>query len=172
MTCERCPGHARGEPQKTYWKHMLKKEAIKKIVILRTDRIGEVLLSTPVIESLKKHLPDAQITFVTSDYAKDVLSNRQDLEEILTFDTINRKISLTETMVFAGTLREKGFDMAVVLNPIPLPVRWHIRFLPPVLPEGVDTLRDPLRTLERTEQIRSDVQDALDDMVAERRSVF
>ena len=36
----------------------------------------------------------------------------------------------------------------------------------------VDTLRDPLRTLERTEQIRHDVQAALDDMVASRRGVF
>lgn len=63
-------------------------------------------------------------------------------------------------------------QMAVVLNPIPLPVRWHIRFLPAVMPEGVDTLRDPLRTLERTEAIRSDVQHALDEIVAARRSVF
>jgi len=92
-------------------------EDVKKIVILRTDRIGEVLLSTPVIEALKEHFTQAQITFVTSTYARDILSFRDDLEEVLTFDTIGRKGSLTETVIFSGVLRQKGFDMAIVLNP-------------------------------------------------------
>lgn len=63
-------------------------------------------------------------------------------------------------------------EIAVILNPIPLPVRWHIRFLPPVLPEGADEEPDPLATLERAEQIRRTVQGALDDMLARRRSAF
>jgi 1-acyl-sn-glycerol-3-phosphate acyltransferase len=63
-------------------------------------------------------------------------------------------------------------EIAIILNPIPLPVRWHIRFLPPLFPEGLGEEIDPLRTLERAEQIRRTVQEALDDMLARRRSAF
>ncbi len=62
--------------------------------------------------------------------------------------------------------------MAVVLNPIPLPVQFHIRFLPPVTPAGIETAADPLAVLERTEQIQQSIQTALDGMLRDRRSPF
>jgi 1-acyl-sn-glycerol-3-phosphate acyltransferase len=63
-------------------------------------------------------------------------------------------------------------EIAIFLNPIPLPVRWKIRFLPPVdALEATDT-PDPLNTLERSEQIRRSIQEGIDDILARRRSVF
>jgi hypothetical protein len=50
-----------------------------------------------------------------------------------------------------------------------LPVRWHIRFLEPVEARGD---ADPLGMLERTEEVRRSVQDALDAMLAGRRTAF
>ncbi len=56
-------------------------------------------------------------------------------------------------------------EMAVWLNPIPLPVRWRIRFLPPMeVPPGADRLT----ILEVAEETRRRVQAALDDMVEDR----
>ena len=60
-------------------------------------------------------------------------------------------------------------EMAIFLNPIPLPVRWHLRFLDPVEPHGD---ADPLAMLERSEEIRRSIQSALDAMLAERRTAF
>jgi 1-acyl-sn-glycerol-3-phosphate acyltransferase len=62
--------------------------------------------------------------------------------------------------------------MAVFLNPIPLPVRWRIRFLPPVPPAHPGEEPDPLEMLERTEQIRARIQDTLDRMITERTTLF
>jgi len=98
-------------------KRIVDPEKIGKIAVFRTDRIGEVLLATPVIEALKKRFPPAGISFVTSSYARDVVSERPDLEEIITFDTIERKVPLKEAFSLARNLKERGFDMAVVLNP-------------------------------------------------------
>ena len=58
------------------------------------------------------------------------------------------------------------------LNPIPLPVRWRIRFLPPVMPENPGSEPDPLRMLERSEDIRRSVQGALDALLASRGTAF
>jgi 1-acyl-sn-glycerol-3-phosphate acyltransferase len=90
-------------------------------------------------------------------------------------EEVHPAVGVSETLARAVRFlfpEQRVDQIAVVLNPIPLPVRWRIRFLPAVQPEGVDTLRDPLRTLERTEQIRHDIQAALDEMVAGRRGVF
>ncbi len=56
-------------------------------------------------------------------------------------------------------------EMAVWLNPIPLPVKWRIRFLPPI---HVPPDADRLTVLECAEATRTAVQGALDEMVAER----
>jgi len=60
--------------------------------------------------------------------------------------------------------------VAVWLNPIPLPVKWHIHFLPPVDPPSDPD--DPLAILETTEVVRSHIQEALNSIIANRRSIF
>lgn len=92
-------------------------EEIRNIVILRTDRIGEVLLSTPVIEVLEIRFPKAKISFVTSSYAEGVVSNRDDLDEILIFSTVGTKVSVRKALSLSRKLRSRNFDLAVVLNP-------------------------------------------------------
>ncbi len=63
-------------------------------------------------------------------------------------------------------------EMAVYLNLIPLPIRWRIRFLPPIAPSHVGEDPDPLEMLERTEEIRTLIQGNLDEMLIERGSAI
>ena len=64
-------------------------------------------------------------------------------------------------------------EIAVSLNPIPLPVKWHIRFLEPIHPGSVDGRDlDALDLLERSEDVRRAIQSALDDLLANRRTAF
>lgn len=59
--------------------------------------------------------------------------------------------------------------VAVFLNPIPLPIRWKIRFLTPV---DVETDTDSLGLLEVSDQIRADIQRNLDLMLENRGGLF
>lgn len=63
-------------------------------------------------------------------------------------------------------------ELGVFLNPIPLPVKWRIRFLPPIEPPNHGTGADRLTVLELAEQTREVVQEALDLMLEERESLF
>jgi len=90
---------------------------IRKIVILRTDRIGEVLLSTPVIEALYKRFPGVKISFVTSPYSADIVSDRQDIDKVIIFDTFSRRLPAWKAIGLADKLRPESFDMAIILNP-------------------------------------------------------
>ena len=63
-------------------------------------------------------------------------------------------------------------EIAVALNPIPLPVRWKIRFLEPIAASAQTDDVDALDMLERSEDVRRSIQSALDDMLAGRRTAF
>lgn len=89
----------------------------KNIIIIRTDRIGEVLLSTAVVNAIKKCYPKTRISFMTSPYSKDIVDNRKDIEEILVADTIKKGAFLRDTYKISAELKKKKFDVSIVLNP-------------------------------------------------------
>jgi ADP-heptose:LPS heptosyltransferase len=60
--------------------------AIRHLVILRTDRIGDLLVSTPAIRNLRRALPDARLTLVTSPDNADVLRGWDAIDAIEPFD--------------------------------------------------------------------------------------
>ncbi|MBU0683419.1 MAG: lipopolysaccharide heptosyltransferase II [Candidatus Omnitrophota bacterium] len=88
----------------------------KKIVIMRTDRIGEVLLSTVVVDSIKTLYPSVEISFVTSEYSRQILENRCDISEILTVDTFSKDKWFLNALKLACTLRKRHFSGAIILN--------------------------------------------------------
>ncbi len=95
---------------------MLKKE-IKKILIVRTDRIGDVILSTPVIKNLRLAYPDAHIAFMLRPYTKEIVESNPYLNEIIVYDKNNKHKSIFSSINFCFFLRKKKFDIAFILNP-------------------------------------------------------
>lgn len=63
-------------------------------------------------------------------------------------------------------------EIAVSLNPLPLPVKWRIRFLEPIHVAGDNGRLDALDLLERSEDVRRAIQHALDAMLAARTTAF
>jgi heptosyltransferase-3 len=87
--------------------------AINRILIVRTDRLGDVLLTTPVARRLKQVYPGAKITWLVRGYAAPLLENNPDADEIL----VDRGGPLKELI---GTLWQREFDAAIVAYP-----RWR-----------------------------------------------
>jgi 1-acyl-sn-glycerol-3-phosphate acyltransferase len=59
--------------------------------------------------------------------------------------------------------------------PLPLPSKWHIRFLPAMnlaAEHGPEAADDPAAVKEISATVRSQMQHALDDILRQRRSVF
>jgi len=96
---------------------MPKKSEPGKIAVIRTDRIGEVLLSTVLVNAIKRVYPKARILFVTSAYARPLVEDMDAVEEVLTFDTPGQKGWVRKACRLAGELRRRKIDAAVVLNP-------------------------------------------------------
>jgi len=91
----------------------LKLKGNEKILLVRTDRIGDLILSTPVAEALKQKFPQAQIDFLVATYTAPILRNNPFIKEIILDDNKGVKgfLKLKET------IQQKKYDMAIVLHP-------------------------------------------------------
>ncbi|MGB9697354.1 MAG: glycosyltransferase family 9 protein [Ignavibacteria bacterium] len=58
----------------------------RRILIVRTDRVGDVVMITPMIRELRRTFPDGFIATLTQPYTKDVLLNNPHLDVMLTDD--------------------------------------------------------------------------------------
>jgi 1-acyl-sn-glycerol-3-phosphate acyltransferase len=90
-------------------------------------------------------------------------------EEVHPAMFVSRRLARLVRMVWP---EQRVDGIAVFLNPVPLPVRWKIRFLPSLPPESPGRKPDPLRLLERSEAVRALIQTGLDEMLAGRGSIF
>ena len=88
-----------------------------RILITRTDRIGDVILSTPVIKNLRLAYPDSYIAFICRPYTKNILEGNPYLDEIIIYDKYGRDKSFLASLKFAWRLRKKKFDWAIILHP-------------------------------------------------------
>lgn len=89
----------------------------KKILIIRTDRLGDVILSTPVIKNLRNFYPDSHIAFMVRPYTKAIVENNPYLNEVIVYDKNDKHKSIISSIKFCLELRKKKFDVAYILNP-------------------------------------------------------
>ena len=100
------------------------RQQYQRILIVRTDRLGDLLLSTPVVRALRQRFPQSYISMLVSPYTKDVLEGNPALDEIITFDKDARNSQgWWAAFRFARFLRKKKFDLAIVLHPT---TRMHL----------------------------------------------
>ena len=88
-----------------------------RILLTRTDRIGDVVLSTPAIKAVRDAYPDSHIAFLTRPYAKDIVEGNPYLDEVIVYDKYGKDKSLSGTVGFAFELKKKKFDLAIMLHP-------------------------------------------------------
>jgi ADP-heptose:LPS heptosyltransferase len=55
---------------------------LKRILLSRTDRVGDLILSTPAIATMRASFPDAHITIVCSNYNAVVMDGSPDVDEV------------------------------------------------------------------------------------------
>ena len=80
------------------------------ILLVRPDGIGDEILCLPVASALRRLLPEARITFLSSEYAAPLLAHHPDLDEVW---TVTGRESLRELV----SLFRRAVDAVVFLKP-------------------------------------------------------
>jgi heptosyltransferase II len=89
---------------------------IKRILIVRTDRIGDVVLSTPVIKAVRDANPGAFVAMMVSLYAREIVEGNPHLNEVIVFDKKRFK-GVLGAFRFSALLKARKFDTALILHP-------------------------------------------------------
>ncbi len=86
----------------------------RNILIVRTDRIGDVVLSLPMAELIKKHYPGCKITFLLRNYTESLAADHPYIDEILLIKQNNGEVSVNENIKL---IKEKKFDTSILVYP-------------------------------------------------------
>lgn len=89
---------------------------MKNILLVQTGFIGDVILSSPVISSLRRIYPEATISLLTTPIASDLYKNHPDLKEVLVFDKRKSQKGFVGLLRMARYLRAKTYDSVYSLH--------------------------------------------------------
>ena len=95
-------------------------EKVKNILVIRLDGIGDVILSTPVYEALKKRYPSAKLTILVSSDTKGVVEMNPYVDNVFvlrnTWFTTDNKIKFSEILSMLRKIRKENFDIGIDLR--------------------------------------------------------
>lgn len=102
------------------YNHHIDLANLRKILVIRLDEIGDVVLSTPFFRELRRNIPKAHITLIVKPAVFNLVELCPHVDEILTFDweirgrygQLKRRL---RTFFFALIyLSRKNFDLAII----------------------------------------------------------
>lgn len=85
----------------------------KRILIIQTAFLGDVILSTPLIRATRQLFCDSLISFLLIPETKRVLENNPHLNEVLVYDK-RKKRGMGGLLKIASEIRKREFDLAVI----------------------------------------------------------
>ena len=86
---------------------------MKKILLIQTAFIGDVILSTPLIANLHKQFPNIQIDYLVKKGNEELLSGHPNVNHVFIFDKGNKWISLKENI---RLIRQEKYDTIINLH--------------------------------------------------------
>ena len=84
--------------------------SVNKLLIIRLSSLGDILLTTPLIRSIKNNYPSIKIDFVVRDEYKEAVESSIHIDNVYLYYRYRPNTTLVET------LRERDYDIVVDLQ--------------------------------------------------------
>ena len=90
---------------------------IHRILYIRTDRIGDVLMNLPAIRVLRQTFPKAWISVMMDESIAELLRGHPDIDEVITVSAVEFKKSFRYRASFTEKIKKIKFDLGIAANP-------------------------------------------------------
>ena len=87
-----------------------------KILVINLMHIGDLLLVTPVLKTLRSNYPKAHIALLADAKLRDLVKDNQHIDELIEIDKKGYHNNLLNYFKFIGEIRNKKFDIAINLH--------------------------------------------------------
>ena len=85
-----------------------------KILIIHTAFIGDIVLSTPLIQKIKDKYPDSQIDYMTLPGDKSIISNNPNLHDIIIYDKKDKDKGIKGFFRILKAVKNNRYDLAII----------------------------------------------------------
>ena len=92
-------------------------ELINKVIIVKLDHIGDVILSLPAIRKVRKILPDAQIDILCAPWVKELLEQQPEINHVYCFNLWQEDDSIQKKIL--AEIKAQKYDLAINLRKYP-----------------------------------------------------
>ena len=93
------------------------KDSCRRFLLVRTDRIGDVILSTPAITAIRNAEPDAFIAMLVAPYTHEIVLGHPHLNETIVDDQNSRNKGIPGFFNLVKKLKSYRFDVVFFLHP-------------------------------------------------------
>jgi lipopolysaccharide heptosyltransferase II len=83
------------------------------ILLVRLRLIGDVVFTTPAIRAIRRHYPDARITYLVEEQAEAVVRGNPHLDEVIVICNPGAKGRLRADLALIRRLRRNHYDLAI-----------------------------------------------------------
>jgi ADP-heptose:LPS heptosyltransferase len=87
-----------------------------RILVVRPDRLGDVVLSTPVFQVIRAHYPDAKVVAMVRDPIAPVIRGLASVDEVLIYEPESRHAGIKGFFRLLSEIRRGQFQIAIVLQ--------------------------------------------------------
>ncbi len=94
-------------------------KAIKKILLIRRDNIGDLICTTPAIHALREKFPSAKIGILVNSYNADAVANNTDIDKLYIYEKAKHVEDRNKFSVWLKNLklllqiRRERYDVAI-----------------------------------------------------------
>lgn len=88
----------------------------KKILVINLMHIGDLLLVTPVLRTLRANFPNAHIALLADKKLADLVQYNKNIDECLLIDKKGADDNVPNFVKFIKKVREKNFDLVINLH--------------------------------------------------------
>src|SRR4051794_22211750 len=150
------------------WSH------VKRILAIRLDNLGDVLVTTPALHAIKTSLPGATLTLLASPVGAQVAHLNPDLDDLIVYQApwmdpwhkLPQDSQREQQMI--ATIRERRFDGAIIFtsfrqSPLPAAYLCYLADIPLRLAASIDGPGSLLTTRHKhPERMMHEVERGLD----------
>ncbi len=90
---------------------------IRRILFVRTDRIGDVLMNLPALRLLRQTFPKSWITLMLDEPVADLLRGQSDIDEVWAVSAARIKNNFQYRTNLAKQIKKAKFDVGLASNP-------------------------------------------------------
>ena len=88
----------------------------KRILVRSTNWIGDAIMTTPAVRSIRENFPDAHITMLAYPWVADVFRASPHVDEIFIYDKAGAHAGIKGLLRLARELKKQKFDCAILLQ--------------------------------------------------------